>query len=71
MQHIWLWTLPRFRAEATCTGLEQLEEDKSNCLLFDSRIDATRVLHYAEETGEFYARMEKQDHYTVKDGDGT
>ena len=40
-------------ADATCSGLEQLEEDKPNCLPFDSRIDATRVLHYDEETGKF------------------
>ena len=60
-------------AEATCSGLEQLEEDKPNCLLFDSRIDATRVLHYDEETGKFYTmvELEKEDHYTVTDGDGT
>ena len=35
-----------FIAEATCSGLEQLEKDKPNCLQLDSRIDAIRVLHY-------------------------
>ena len=57
--------------EATCSGLEPLEEDKLNCLLFDSTIDATRVLHYDEESEKFYARVEKEDHYTVTDGEGT
>ena len=34
--------------EATFSGHEQLEEKKPNCLLFDSRIDNTRVRYYDE-----------------------
>ena len=56
--------------KATSSGLEDLEEDKPHCLLFDARIDSTKVLHYDEETEKFYPRVEKEDHYTITDGDG-
>ena len=43
---------------------------RKSCLLFDSRIDNTRVRYYDEETKKYFTRVEKEDHYTVTDGDG-
>jgi hypothetical protein len=57
-------------SEATFSGLQQLEEQTPECLLFDSRIDNTKERHFDEETQRFYARVEREDHYTVTDGDG-
>jgi hypothetical protein len=60
----------RLMEEARDRGLEQCQEDNPHCILFYARIDQTRVLHFDEKTKKYYPRVEKEDHYTVTDGDG-
>ena len=46
------------------------QEAVIECILFDSRIDATKVRYFDKETGKFSPRIQKEDHYTLTDGDG-
>ena len=46
------------------------EEDTIRNVMFDSRLDQTKVRRFDEQTGRYYARTETQHHYTVTDGDG-
>jgi hypothetical protein len=57
-------------AEASEQGMAQTEEDTIRNVMFDSRIDETKERYFDEETGRFYVKLEKQDHYTLTDGDG-
>ena len=56
--------------EANSLGVEEIEKKKPRCLMFDARIDPTNVRHYDSETNKYYARVEKEDHYSVTDEDG-
>ena len=56
--------------EALEQGARQTEEDSIKSIMFDSRIDETKVRQYDEETGRHYSRIKKEDHYTITDGDG-
>lgn len=60
----------RVLAEASVKGEAQTDEDTIQNIMFDSRMDATKVRHFDPETGQFFARIEVQDHYTVTDGEG-
>ena len=57
-------------AEAGDRGDEVTDEDTIRNVMFDSRLDQTKVRRFDEQTGRYYARTETQDHYTVTDGDG-
>ena len=46
------------------------QEEDIMCIMFDARIDPTKVRYYDEETGKFFPRIESEDHYTITDGDG-
>ena len=56
--------------EASEQGARQTEEDSIKSIMFDSRIDETKVRQYDEETGRHYSRIKKEDHFTITDGDG-
>ena len=60
----------RVLADASELGETQTKEDSVTNVMFDSRIDATKVRQFDEETGRYYNRIENQDHYTLTDGDG-
>ena len=51
-------------------GEEKTQESDIQCVMFDSRIDKTKVQHYDKETDKFYPRLEAEDHYTLTDGEG-
>ena len=51
-------------AEATEAGVAATEEDCVKNVMFDSRIDPTKVRRFDKQTGKFYPRIETQDHYT-------
>ena len=57
-------------SEASEQGLAQTEEDSIRNVMFDSRIDHTKVRQYDDKTGRFYSRIEDQDHYTLTIGEG-
>ena len=40
------------------------------CIMFDARLDPTKVRYYDEETGKFFPRIVTEDHYTITDGEG-
>lgn len=52
------------------TGDQSLEENKPSCIMFDGRIDQTKVKTFNEETGRYYETVEKEDHYSVTDENG-
>ena len=55
---------------ATQRGEDKTEASEIKCIMFDSRIDKTKVQHYDEETDKCYPRLESEDHYTMTDGEG-
>ena len=57
-------------ADATESGETATAEDCVKNVMFDSRIDITKVRRFDRTTGKFYPRVEKQDHYTLTDGAG-
>ena len=48
----------------------EIHEDNIKTILADSRQTKTLVNKYNEETGKFYRKVEKQDMYSMTDGDG-
>ena len=56
-------------AKAREKGEIRTQEEEIKCIMFDARLDQTKVRHYDEETGKFFPRVETQDHYTMTDGD--
>ena len=56
--------------EATECGEALTDADSIRNVMFDSRIDKTKVRKFDEETGKFYPRIESEDHYTLTDGEG-
>ena len=57
-------------AKAREKGEIRTQEEDIQCIMFDARLDQTKVRHFDEETGKFFPRVETQDHYTMTDGDG-
>ena len=57
----------RSQAARTGEGMTQTEEDTIRNVMFDSRIDKTKVRYVDEETGRFYLRVENQDDKDVND----
>ena len=57
-------------AEASKEGATLTKEDSVRNIMFYSRIDATKVRQFDEETGQYYSRVKNQDHYTLTDGEG-
>ena len=55
---------------ATERGNQLTNEDTIRAIMFDSRMDETKVNHFDPETGKYYQRIEIQDHYTLTDGMG-
>ena len=55
---------------ATERGEEKTVQGDIKCVMFDSRIDKTKVQYYDEETGKYFPHTEPEDHYTMMDGDG-
>ena len=51
-------------------GKESLEEDKPSCIMFDGRIDKTKVRTRNIETKRDYETIEEEDHYSVTDDKG-
>ena len=49
---------------------EHKSEEKIDCILFDSRIDTTKVRTYDEETRRSYVDVVNEDHYSLTDEDG-
>ena len=60
----------RALAESSAVGEDQTLEDNIKNIMFDSRLDQTKVRSFDEETGQFYPRVKTEDHYTLTDGDG-
>ena len=57
-------------AKAREKGEIRSQEEEIECIMFDARIDLTKVRHFDEETEKFFPRVEKADHYTMTDGSG-
>ena len=57
-------------ADATQRGDQQTDEETIRAILFDSRLDETKVNRFDQETGKYYPGTETQDHYTLTDGAG-
>ena len=57
-------------AKAREKGEIRTQKEDIKCIMFDARLDKTKVRHYDEETGKFFPRVETQDQYTITDGDG-
>ena len=55
---------------ATERGNQETDEDTIRAIMFDSRMDETKINLFDQETGKYYPRTEKQDHYTLTDGAG-
>ena len=56
--------------DKTMNEIQQSDEIKRNedditALLFDGRIDKTRVMLEGESNGKLYPSMQKESHYTV------
>ena len=51
-------------------GEEKTVESDTKCVMFDSRIDKTKVQQYDTQTDKYYPRLEGEDHYTLTDGEG-
>lgn len=56
--------------ETSKQGEIQTKQDTIRNVMFDSRIDPTKVSHYDEKTERHYIRVEDQEHYTLTDGEG-
>ena len=57
-------------AKAKAEGEATTRASPVRNVMFDSRIDPTLVKRFDNETQKYYPRVEKEDHYTVTDGDG-
>ena len=57
-------------SSATGRGNDMTDEADIQCVMFDSRLDQTKVRSYDEETGKYYPDVVTEDHYTLTDGDG-
>ena len=60
----------RVLSQASERGNEKTTKDDIKCVMFDSRLDQTKVSLFNKETGKYYPDVVVEDHYTVTDGEG-
>ena len=60
----------RVLSEASERGNELTDQDDIKCVMFDSRLDQTKVSLFDKDTGKYYPKTVIEDHYTVTDGEG-
>ena len=55
----------RVLSEASERGNELTDQDDIKCVMFDSRLDQTKVSLFDKDTGKYYPKTVIEDHYTA------